>query len=1023
MSQVEFRSRRSLMVLGAAAAALIAGAAQAQAVHKVAVGGGGLDAALLSLAAQTDQKIFFQNGLVAEIKAPRVAGELTVDQALARLLAGTGLRARRVTSGLIIVERTTSAAPEKAMAVGPSEGVGRTSERELITAGAAPASHETAPPASAPALLEEVTVTGSNIRGAPSPSPLVTVTRADLERSGRTTVVSALRLLPQVFSGGAGEGASINGADPLQRNGTAATALNLRGLGANATLVLINGRRMAGSGTFGDFADVSAIPTAAVDRVEVLLDGASAVYGADAVGGVVNIILRRDYDGAETRLLAGAATKGEPLEGQVSHTFGHRWSEGGMLMSFELQRRDALPSEARDFTASADLRALGGTDLRQVNAAPGNILRTDPATGATVPGWAIPSGQNGVGLRPNDLLAGAVNLRNGRAGIYTLPKQTLQSVYLAADQALSDRFKVSGDVRFSSRRFKNQLAAPTSNLVVNRSNPFFVSPNGSASHTISYAFDNDLPPQSQSGTTENLGVTFGGDYRLKGDWRAEAYATYAQEIGEARNGRLLNSLALNEALGTIADRPDTPFSAARDGYFNPFVGIAGANNPTVLAFIGSGFTNIRYTGKVASASLQLDGTVWQLPGGPLKLAAGAQARRETLQRSGSSFQSTVAPVPSSSFDASRDVAAAFAELRAPLFGADNRRAGLERLELSLAARVEHYEAVGTTTNPKAGVLWSPAEGVLVRATYGRSFRAPSLREVRDPESSNPSLFPLGAVRVRTLLLNGGNPDLKPETAHSWTFGVDLRPSRLPGLSLSATGFDIRFRNRIDQPVIRNIVGALSDPNLSAFVTRISPTNPADVAKVAALLAKPTHNSSNGVFAPEDYGGIIDNRYVNTSTLQVRGIDFAGSYRFDLGDDQVVLGATATYTLDFEEQVTPTAKVVDRAGIANYPVKFRGRATADWTRDRLTLSGAVNYIDRYRSPLGDRIDSQLTVDLQARLEGPDHGPWRGVALTLNARNVFDTDPPFYNNVGPNIGYDAAVADPIGRYVSIQLTKTW
>lgn len=1009
-----FASAVWLLATAAAAPALAAPPA------KVDVPAGALDTALSTLAGQTRQQVLYPADLVAGRTAPAVKGSLTPEQALRQLLAGTGISIKRTGPNVLVLQAVPTRSPAEAAAAAKRPFVDEAGAETVATArpSAAPVAV-----AAGPTLLDEVTVTGSNIRGAPTASPLVTVTRADLERSGRATVVGALRALPQVFSGGAGEGASINGADPLQRNGTASTGLNLRGLGANATLVLVNGRRMAGSGTFGDFVDVSTIPTAAVDRVEVLLDGASAVYGADAVGGVVNIILRKDYEGAEARLLAGGATAGEPLEGQISQTLGHRWSNGGVLVSVELQRRDALPSRDRKFTANSDLRPLGGTDLRTVNGAPGNILRTDPATGASVPGWAIPAGQNGVGLRPGDLVAGAVNLRNPRAGIYTLPKQTLQSIYLAADQALGDRLQVSGDVRFSTRRFKNQLAAPAGNLIVNRSNPYFVSPNGSTSHTIAYAFDNDLPPQYQAGTVESLGVTFGGEYRLARAWRLEGYATFAQEIGEARNAGLLNSLFLNEALGTSADRADTTYSAVRDGYFNPFVGIAGANNPLVTAFIGSGFTNTRYKDQVRSASLQLDGPIWALPAGAVKLAIGAQARRENLSRTGANFISTAAPTPIAGFDESRDVTAAFAELQVPLFGPQNHRAGLERLELSLAGRVEHYEKVGSTTNPKAGVLWSPAEGILVRGTYGRSFRAPSLREVSDPASFNPSLFPLGAARVRTLLLNGGNPNLKPETAESWTLGFDLRPTRWPGLTITATGFDIRFKNRIDQPVVRNITGALTDPNLSAFVTRLSPTNPADIAKVTALINDPAMNSSNGVFRPEDYLAIVDNRYVNTSTLRLRGLDLGASYRFDVGDDQIVLGAAATYTFDYKEQVTPTARAINRAGVANYPVKLRGRATADWTHGRLMLGAAANYTEDYRDPLGVRIDSQVTFDFQARLAAPDEGPWKGVAVTLNLRNAFDKAPPFYNNVGPGIAYDAAVADPIGRYVSLQLTRTW
>ncbi|MGH6910098.1 MAG: TonB-dependent receptor domain-containing protein, partial [Phenylobacterium sp.] len=658
-----------------------------------------------------------------------------------------------------------------------------------------------------------------------------------------------------------------------------------------------------------------------------------------------------------------------------------------------------------------------------INAFPGNILRTDPVTRALVPGWAIPAGQNGVGLKPTDFVLGTVNLQNQRLGEDILPKQTLNALYVSADQALGDRLELTADARFSSRRFKSHQGAATSTFTVDRNNPFYVSPIGAASESIAYAFNSDLPNPLAAGSVENLSLTAGGSLKLAGDWRSEAYATFAQDIEEVRNSQLLNSVFLNEATGRSADRADTAFRAARDGYFNPFTGIAGSNNPAVLAYIGSGFITARSRDRVASANLQADGSLWSLPAGAVKLALGVQARRETLVRHASNYVASAVPVAQPGTDVSRDVTAAFAELSAPLVGPANARPGLQRLELSIAGRVEHYEAIGPTANPKVGLEWSPTLDLQLRGTYGRSFRAPALRETNDPSVYSPSLLAVGDGSVLSLILGGGNPDLKPETARSWTFGADYRPSRWPGLHISATGFDIRFHNRIDRPVQTNLVNALTDPTLASFVNRISPgANSADRALIAALLASPALDTRSGVFEPEAYGAIADNRYVNTAALHVKGMDVAADYAFALGDDRVVLAGQATYLFAFDQQVTPTSPVIDRANIANYPVRFRSRVTADWTRDRLTLGGAFNYVGRYHDALGVRIGGQPTFDVQARLAPPTAGPLKGVAVLLNIRNLFDRDPPFYDNpVG--IGYDAANADPIGRFVSLQLARTW
>jgi len=874
----------------------------------------------------------------------------------------------------------------------------------------------------APAVLDEVTVTGSNLRGVAPASPLVVVTRADLERSGQTTLADALRALPSNFGGGAGEGTFGSGGDRGSRNGTYASALNLRGLGNNATLVLVNGRRMAGSGAFADFVDISTLPTAAVERVEVLLDGASALYGSDAVGGVVNIIMRKDYEGAETRLLAGIGTTGEPAEFQVSHTLGRRWTTGGFVLSYELRRREHLAASARDFAGNADLRALGGTDQRLTQAFPGNVLVTDPVTRALVPGFAVPAGQNGVGLRPSDFVAGAVNRQNQRAGVDILPDQTLNSIYLAADQELGDRVELTADARYSSRRYKNRNQAPSSTFTVGRGNPYFVSPNGATSNSIAYSFLNDLPTPLAFGTADTVGLSLGAKATLGHGWRSEVYGAFAQGLEEARGSGILHSLIFAEALGNTPDNPATAYNPRIDGYFNPYSGVPGAN-ASLASYIGSGFVLTRGRDRVSSINLQADGPIWSLPAGQVKLAVGAQARKEAFRRRNTVYVASVAPQVISNLDLSRSVEAMFGELQVPLFGPANARPGLQRLELSLAGRIERYQSFGTTANPKLGVLWSPVDGLQFRGTYGRSFRAPNLREIADPAAYNPGLLALGAGRIVTLTLTGGNPDLDPETATSWTAGFDWRPAGIPGLNVSATGFDVRFHNRIGQAVSANLANALQDPALSSFVRRISPNSSAsDLAYIQSLLASPALSNLSGSFPAESYGAVVDNRYVNTASLRVRGIDGSIRYRFDAAGGQVGLAGEATYMLDYKQRLTPTSPVIERVNTVNFPVRFRSRMTADWTRGAWTVGGAFNYTGAYRDALGARINDLSTFDLQARWTGPDDGAFRNMSVLLNVRNVFDRAPPFYNNT-LGIAYDGALGDPIGRFVSLQLTRRW
>jgi outer membrane receptor protein involved in Fe transport len=848
---------------------------------------------------------------------------------------------------------------------------------------------------------------------------VVVLSREQLDRTGYATVAAALAALPQNFSGAVNEALINTGGERGGSNAHFGSGLNLRGLGADATLVLINGHRMGGAGTNGEFTDISTIPTAAVERVEILLDGASALYGSDAVGGVVNIVMRKDFQGAETRLMSGVATAGQPFEGQVAQTFGTSWRGGGGLISYEYEQRNVLHSADRAATANADLRSLGGADHRSTFSFPGNILRLNPATGVNSPYWAVPAGQPGTGLTAADLTPGTVNLQNQREGVDVLPRQERHSLYATAHQTLTDRIEISGDFLYGHRTYALNSYANTGLLTVTRANPYFVSPNGAASTSVQYDFA-ELPNARASGSEESIDTSLGGDARLWGDWRAEAYGAYSRETGRSASTGLLNTIALNEALGVTADRPDTPYSPAVDGYFNPFGGEP-ANSAATLAYIGGGYTLARDRGTTWSLNLKADGSLVTLPGGAVRLAFGAQHREEGFTRTGTNYTTTVAPVPLAATDVGRKVDAAFAELRAPLIGPDNARVGAEQLELSLAGRVEHYSDFGWTANPKLGVLWAPADGLLLRASYGRSFRAPGLRELHDPSTNSSSLLPSHGGRISTLIESGGNPDLKPETAKSLTAGIEYTPPQVQGLRLTASWFDVRFKNRIDRPVQANIQTALDDPTVATFIQRISPaTNAADRALIAALLADPA--TRNVLGPPESYGAIVDSRYVNTGALHVSGVDLSGAYQYAFGRDTVGLSVEATYLYRYDQEVTPTSPIVDLLDVATYPVHLRGQATLDWRRGPLGASLTAHYTCGYHDPLGVRIASLTTLDLQLRLAVPDTSPLGGVSLALTVRNLFDAGPPFYDNAS-GVAFDPANADLIGRFVSLQLIKSW
>lgn len=980
-------------IVATAVAALLSAAAPVAAqiapvATNYAVPAGPLGEGLSLFAAQSGLQILYPAGLVADRRNLAVNGRFTAEEALGRLLAGSGLAYRRSRSDTFVIYNPRAVRTE---------------------------ADDT------PTIVDDVVVTGSYLAGTGS-SPVKVVGRDALDRQGRATFAEALVAMPQNFGGAANEMSAGNGADRSSANIGYATGVNLRGLGADATLVLVNGRRVAGTGIAGDFADISNLPTSAIEKVDVLLDGASALYGSDAVGGVVNVILRKDMDGMETRLRTGGTSDGGAAEALASHTLGKRWDGGSLLLSYEYYRRGEIRSGQREATANADLRRFGGSDRREIYAAPGNIMRFDTATGALIPAWAIPEGQNGVGLSAGDFDADAVNLSNQNEGRWSLPRQTRHSAYAAVRQAIAGGFEVDADLRLSDRSFDMRGYADIALMTVTADNPYFVSPDGSTSSDIAYSFINDLGAGRDSGRNRSLGGSAGISGEVAG-WNVAAYATAAREIVTTRAWNRVNQTFLAEALGAVPDDPSTPFSTIRDGFFNPY-GDPAQNSRAVLDFIGSAYSTSRGESTVLSTNLKADGSLFELPGGPLLMAAGLDFRREKFESQATNFYFGVSPTIGRTIVNERDIAAAFIEFRAPFVASHNARPGLQRLELSLAGRVEHYEDIGSTANPKVGLIYAPHADLMLRASYGESFRAPSLRELNSRYQLGPTVLPYGSSNVVSIIQYGGNPDLAPETARSVTAGAVWTPAAVDGLRIETSWFRTTFTNRISQPTYENLEGVLDDPSLAPFVRFISPaSNPADLAFVESLLAEPG-NFAPDAFPATAYGAVVDARYVNAASVEVEGVDLAARYRFATPGGSMSLGGDLTWLSRFERQVTPTSPVIDLVGQATYPMALRARAEAAWTRGPLTLSTAANYVDGGDDPTSSRdIDSWTTFDVQARYDFSDTaGPAQGLSLTFNVINLANEAPPFYNSPR-GIAYDAANANMLGRQISLQLLKHW
>jgi outer membrane receptor protein involved in Fe transport len=362
------RSHIAALVTTALVSSIAASPAFAQAVVSFNLPVQELSKSLKSVARATNTNIVFNPSLVQGKQAPPLRGQFDAETAIARLIAGQALAEKSTGSGTFVI----SGSPPRGNAPAATE--------------AAPSLGEASPGSTAAeserAEDRAIVVTGTNIRGgANASSPLQLYTRDDMDRAGQRTVKDLIQALPQNFNGVANENTiqNIAGGNAAGVNYTFGTGINLHGAGPGATLVLVDGRRLAPANLFADFVDISLIPTAALERVEVLPDGASAIYGSDAIGGVVNFIFRKNFDGAESRGAIGTTTEGGGRLIQVSETLGKTWGSGSALATYEFFDQNRIRADQRSFTRTA----AEPTDLLPSQARHSAVVNLEQRVGST----------------------------------------------------------------------------------------------------------------------------------------------------------------------------------------------------------------------------------------------------------------------------------------------------------------------------------------------------------------------------------------------------------------------------------------------------------------------------------------------------------------------------------------------------------------------------------------------------------------------------------------------------------------
>ncbi len=989
---------------------------------------GEASATLKQFTEQSGEQVVYLVNDVRGVTTKEVVGDFTAREALNRMVAGTALVVvQDQKSGALTVNRLTS--DEKNVGSRPAD------------AGAAVASARKTDDGAI--RLQEFEVTGSRIRslvGSADINPVVTFGRTEIERAGITSVGEISRLIPQAYSQGSFDGIGFG----CQQQGTSTTSdgsiasatstarstFNLRGLGGQNTLVMINGRRVARTGIIrgNDASDLAGIPVSSIERVEVLLGGASAIYGSDAVGGVINIILRRNYAGGELAMSYENTFSSDTAVRTATLTYGVTKGKLELQLSATAQDRNAFAAVDRAFSATDNWVALGGTTgfastalsfgaggfatgAGIVQASSGNLPgRTSPF--AVIPdnaGTAPLPAAAYVSVAGNSL--GVPDYTGDRAKYVNLiSPQEAQSASLRANYRLTQNHDLYLEARYSATEtkiegmpvnFRNSIVAPADYP----GNPFGVPVR------LNKTFW-ELPPiQGQkTAATSNTALAAGLRGNLPfADWRYDAGVDWNRAYLEDKD-------AFDPVLDTAVS---APLIAARSLVLFYDSRTQQPNDLNVLrSMLRNGGRSERNTNESFTASA--DGTVWNLPAGPVRLAVGGEHRAERAR--------TTQAVPENPLinlslvgNFKRDAQAAFAETRVPLVSESQKLPLIHSLDASAAIRYDTYSDIGGDYSPGYGLIWRPVKWTILRASRNHAFRAPGLQALYRPVTTstltitNLSTAPIDSRRGNTPLplgvytsRIGGNLGLKPEQSISDNLGlvVEAPFALLKGLSLSVDYQVLDYTDRLQ--------GLSTQQIFDFFPERVTrganlPTDPAGWAGVPTL---------------------IDTRTANIAKLEIQAVDYQVSYR--RMTSWGAFDARVTMTDYIKYLATSVPGAVPTSTLNQFPSRLTWQTY--WTKGPYGFGVSGFYQEKqylnltYTAPRWHSAiewNTQLAYDFDRRSGGAGLNDTRtkrwlfsGTKVTLNINNVLDQEPP---HIQGNAGF--AVTDPrMARYV-ITLRKAF
>ncbi|MDP3748098.1 MAG: TonB-dependent receptor [Phenylobacterium sp.] len=858
--------------------------------------------------------------------------------------------------------------------------------------------------------VDEVIVTGSRIKreDITGVGPATVVSQEQIARAGITNVEALLQRLP------ASAGAAGNQTNAYWTgNGYGTAQVNLRGLGINRTLTLINGRRVVNGGTGANSApDLNMIPTAIIGRMDVLKDGASAIYGADAVAGVVNIVTLDKYQGLKLSAKYGVTDESDGGEYNVDVLWGLRGERGGVTAALTYQKTEVVNLASR---APCGLGEVGGA-LVCVSSA------------STIGGRAVLNGQqinfnqtpggNGNFFEPYS--AAKHNFNSNPFLNAVSPLERISTAFLA-DYELTDKVSLFAEFFFTHRE-SNQIATPGTlrNLAISATNP--TNPTGQNITVIQRRLAEPGPRQFFQ-ETDTYRFVGGAKGSIVGDWTWEAAVNWGRNTGIDGMTNIANKERVNNTLNTA-------ICSAAAGATIPCADYLGAGDVTqqVLDYIL--FTSRDSGGnEQRSVTADVTGTVFQLPAGPLLAAAGLVYRDEEGWRNPDAL--TVLGIANTNqqdpISGKTKAKEAYLELSAPLL-ADLPM--VRKLELDGAVRYSDYDLFGSNTTYKVGLNWTVIDSLRLRATFGTGFRIPSVPELfggvaegnlttTDPcsrysTSGNATLIancqasgvPAGYVQLGNTVLTtvGGNQNLQPETAETLTLGLVWQPTQVSGLSVTVDYFDIKIKDAIRSiPGSTKLAVCYAAPGLThPFCGPANFTRSSLTGEVNFLSAQPS----------------------NAGMEQMKGVDVGVRYDFDIGERRASLDWNTTY-LD-EYVITPFlgADPIEfdghiGGGNGGYP-HWRSNASFSVMDERWTGTYSVQWIGKatdfnaapadigYRAPNVFYHNAQFAYRLG---ESAD--------IAVGVDNIFDKKAPFIKSWTDG-NTDTMTYDLLGRRGYVRLT---